>query len=52
MLTFLIIGVLLVLALVIVAIIWMMGGRGKAVPTVGSRANDPAQARATGHGDN
>lgn len=52
MLTFLILGVLLVMAIVIAAIVFMMGGRGKSTPSGGSHVTHPAHGRATGSGDN
>lgn len=52
MITFLILGVLLVMAIVVAALIFMMSGRGKSTPSGGSHITHPAHGRATGRGDN
>lgn len=52
MLTFLILGIVLVMAIVVAALIFVMSGRGKSVPSGGSHVTHPAQGRATGRGDN
>lgn len=53
MLTFLILGILLVMAIVIGVIAFVVSGRRRAgQPSPGSRVNEPAQTRAIGPADN